>query len=71
VVKYFGLDAGRKGTDIEEFDMSHVYVPMDLWATILFAVNLYQTQYGLIAEMFNKKGVGHFFSNVRPTGFSR
>jgi hypothetical protein len=71
VAPFFGLDSGRKGTDIEEFDLSHVYIPMDLWDTILIAVSLYQTQYGLMTDIFNEKGVGHFFSNVCPTGLLR
>ena len=35
------------------------------------AVSLYQTQHGLITDIFNEKGVGHFFSNVCPTGLLR
>ena len=70
VAPYFGLDSGRKGADIEPFNFDLVYIPKDLWETIMMALGLYQVQYGLLKDMYNERGVGHFFSNVCPIRYS-
>jgi len=67
VAPYFGLEPGRKGFDMETFHLRPVYIPMELFDTILYAVGLYQSQYGLLKDIFNETGVQHFFSNVCPT----
>jgi hypothetical protein len=62
---FFGLDPSLNGSDIHTYQLVPTYIPMSLFEEVIDAVELYQSQYGQISEIFNEAGISHLMSSVR------
>ena len=64
IAPFFGLDPCLTGTDIESFDLHLFYIPLEVFETVMDALQTAQYQYGPRNAIRNETGVASYISPV-------